>query len=79
MVLHLEGGWNDKEKFTDELKKCSLIKREGKTTFYRREFESDLPLGQMTDEQLKKFLFGVYKSNDIQEIINAIDIANQEL
>jgi hypothetical protein len=79
MVLHLEGGWNDKEKFTDELTKCSLIKREGKTTFYRREFESDLPLGQMTDEQLKKFLFGVYKSNDIQEIIKTIGIVNENM
>ncbi len=79
MVLHLEGGWNEKEKFTDELTKCSLIKREGKTTFYRREFESDLPLGQMTDEQLNNFLYGVYKSNDIQEIIKTINTVNEKM
>jgi hypothetical protein len=33
----------------------------------------------MTDEQLKKFLFGVYKSNDIQEIIKTVGIVNENM
>lgn len=79
MVLHLEGGWNKKNFANHLLKQCSILKQTNSTTFYTHYFESNIPIGQMTDEQLNNFLYGVYKSNDIQEIIKTINTVNEKM
>ena len=79
MVLHLEGGWNKRELANHLLKKCSILKQTNSTTFYNHYFESNVPIGQMTDVKLREFLERVYQHEEIQTIINAINIANKEL
>ncbi|MBR5470294.1 MAG: PD-(D/E)XK nuclease family protein [Paludibacteraceae bacterium] len=79
MVLHLEGGWNKKNFANHLLEQCSILKQTNSTTFYTHYFESNIPIGQMTDEQLNNFLYGVYKSNDIQEIIKTINTVNEKM
>ena len=79
-VLHLEGGWNTREKFIKSLfDNCPFLKKSGSTTFYIQNFKCDIPIGQMTDNELRNYLGSVYKSKEIQTIINAINIANKEL
>lgn len=79
-VLHLEGGWNTREKFIKSLfDNCPFLNKSGSTTFYIQNFKCDIPIGQMTDNELRNYLESVYKSKEIQTIINAINIANKEL
>jgi len=79
-VLHLEGGWNTREKFIKSLfDNCPFLNKSSSTTFYIQNFKCDIPIGQMTDNELRNYLGSVYKSKEIQTIINAINIANKEL
>lgn len=79
-VLHLEGGWNKKSDFVERLfKTCPILHQSGLTTFYVRDFKCNTPIGRMTDNELQSYLEAVYKSEDIQTIIFAINEANKDL
>ena len=77
MVLHLEGGWNKKNFANHLLEQCSILKQTNSTTFYTHYFESNIPIGQMTDLELRNFLETVYGHEEIKIIINAINELNK--
>ena len=79
MVLHLEGGWNKKNFANHLLEQCSILKQTNSTTFYTHYFESNIPIGQMTDLELRNFLETVYGHEEIKIIINAINELNKTL
>ena len=77
LVLHLEGGWNQKKDFVDALQNaCSLIKAPNKksaTTFYSHTFDAKTPIAKMNDAELEGFLTKVYRSEEITSIIKALN------
>jgi len=76
LVLHLEGGWNQKKDFVDALQNaCSLIKAPNKksVTFYSQTFDAKTPIAKMNDAELEDFLIKVYRSEEITSIIKALD------
>lgn len=79
MVLHLERGWNKKHFANQLLERCSILKQTNLTTFYTHYFESNIPIGQMTDIELRNFLETVYGHEEIKIIINAINELNKTL
>lgn len=80
LVLHLEGGWNQKKDFVEALQNaCSLIKTPNKksaTTFYSQTFDAKTPIAKMSDAELEDFLIKVYRSEEITSVIDAL---NKEL
>ena len=80
LVLHLEGGWNKNKEFVNRLlENCSELKQTGSTTYYSHDFKSNIPIGQMSDQQLYDFLLNVYEHVDIKKIIDAISEVNKTL
>ena len=77
--MHLEGGWNKKHFANQLLERCSILKQTNLTTFYTHYFESNIPIGQMTDIELRNFLETVYGHEEIKIIINAINELNKTL
>lgn len=77
LVLHLEGGWNQKKDFVDALQNaCSLIKTPNKksaTTFYSQTFDAKTPIAKMSDAELEDFLIKVYRSEEITSVIDALN------
>lgn len=76
IVMHVEGeltktfGSSLLSNYQDELKKMSDFS--GNTTFFKKKITTEKPLGEMSQEEMKKFLLGVYK-DDIKRLVDIID------
>lgn len=73
IVLHAEGDYKNNPQTNELCKELGFMRGGNSTTLWQKVFIATKPLGSMNESEMRDFLISVYKSNDINRIVETID------